>query len=89
MRVVGSFENRDIPTEEETMQVKKLISRAFMVMALGLLASAGVTAQEVALPPDGGGGGCANTICGGVTYCEYGAGYSCSMTSSSCTNRFC
>jgi len=70
------------------MRAKKLISRAFMVMAFGVLASAGASAQtEVEVPPDG--GGCANTICAGVTSCNYGAGYSCSMTSSSCTNRFC
>jgi hypothetical protein len=75
-----------------TMQAKKLISRGIFVVALGALASAGAGAQEsVRIPPDdgGGGGGCANTICGGVTYCNYGSGYTCSLTGDSCTNRFC
>ena len=65
--------------------------RKLLLIAMSLAAfSGGVTivrAQEAieaeAAP------GCANTICGGVTYCNYSAGYSCSLTSNSCTNRFC
>lgn len=76
------------------MQARKLISKGIFVMALAVLGSAGASAQQdqpfAVIPPDGGGGGaCANTICGGVTYCNYSAGYSCSMTGDSCTNRFC
>jgi len=65
------------------------MKRKLLLTAVSLLAfSGGLTfarAQELAsVPPD-----CANTICGGVTYCSYSAGYSCSLTSDSCTNRFC
>jgi len=65
------------------------MQRKLLLMALSLLAfSGGITiarAQAAATVPPA----CSNTICGGVTYCNYGAGYACSLTSSSCTNTFC
>ncbi|HEV7587483.1 MAG TPA: hypothetical protein VGO40_05085 [Longimicrobium sp.] len=64
--------------------------RKLLLTTVSLLAfSGGLTfaraQQEVELQPPA----CANTICAGVTSCNYSAGYTCSLTSSSCTNRFC
>lgn len=65
---------------------RKLLLTAISFLAFG----GGMTiarAQELAQATNP--VGCANTICGGVTYCSYSAGYSCSLTASSCTNTFC
>jgi hypothetical protein len=65
------------------------MKRKFLLTLVALAAFSGgasATRAFATIPP---GGDCANTICGGVTYCNYGAGYSCSLTSNSCTNRFC
>jgi hypothetical protein len=64
---------------------RKLLFTAISLMAFsGGLTFARAQDEAIANPV-----GCANTICGGVTYCTYSAGYSCSLTASSCTNTFC